>query len=1578
MPIRGTPQIHTALAMMLWTLSLHAAPAPELTVRRIYTDADRTTASACVEFSDRLDEDRSYDAAIDVTPPGDYAFTRRYRDELCIEGLPFGHAVTLTVNAGLESTNGHTLRAPVSETVQMPDRPAWLRFDGSRYILPATDLAEIPLTVVNTPEVVLRLYHITDRNLVQTLREYGLTHDLDGWRLDDVEETLGTLIWNAQRTVDAPANREHTVPVALDWGTLPATGPGVYALVAGYPDIDGELYPTATQWIVRSDIGLSAYLGETSTYVMCRSLADGQPKAARLVLLSAVNAVLGEAACGADGHARFPSTLLNGEGSRTAVALSAFTDEGDFNLLDLRGEPFDLTDRGVHGRAAPGPLDAALFPDRGIYRPGESIELLTLLRDSQGQAVEGLPLTLTLIRPDQQVFDVQTATNAQAGGHHLRFALPENAPTGQWRLDASVDGHTVIGRRTLHVEDFMPPRLDVRLAGTQTSLRAGDTVELTLGARFYSGASAAGAVADVHAHLRRAPTPHFGWAGFQFGLEDDELAARQLIEQQVQLNDHGEATVAFPMEALPEDTGPLALEVRATVFEPGGRPVEARHTVAVHRHDGYLGIRPLAPEGRFEDGQPVAMELIRLDTQGQLTAGSPVHYRIVEEVARSVWFTDDWDRWRYRWDYHDGADIATGTIELAGPGPTRLELNTVPGGRYRLEAASDDGLFASHRFSVGWWGAPPSPERPDVLRIALDRADYRHGDVARVRIDGDYPGQAQAMVAAGDVLWSATATLDAHGNGVIDIPIDHAWGPGAYVLVSAYRDTAQAPGRGPSRAIGVAPLVLDHPGRTLEVTLSAPDTAKPDQPLTVDIAVDGVTDGAPVYALLYAVDEGILDLTGFASPDPAGHFFGARALGTRILDHYGRILPIGPEAGPERVGGDGRLRQLVGGQAPSEQSLALTTGIVRLGDDRRYQATLPMPALDGAVRLMAIAWSDTQLGSADRDLTLAEAISAQLYRPRFLRVGDTSQASATIHIANPIEGAYRVRLEQTDGLAADPVDWTIHARAGQAVAETVTAELTAVAAGAGAMTLTVTPPVGDRVVRRWRLPIAASELPVQSRISGALAPGGRLGWHDLAAQTAGRIDGVHLSVDARAPLHSNALTADLIAYPYACAEQTASRLWALTLDAPAGAPLADKLRRHIQHLLTLQRADGAFGLWSAHDTADLWLTAYAVDVLAHVNRADDEAVPDAPLQRALRWLDREADPPYWDTVQESDLTGPVYANAVLARHGRGRLGVVRDLFANAQTAASSPLTFALLGSAFEHLGDREHAERAFARALAGMNAAPAAGATPFGDARRDRIAALAVALADNPARPGWDALIAPLGEALAGHRKPSTQEAAWLLRLANTLQGQASPHLNARLLGEPVDAPDGHLNTHLDSPRADGAVLENTGDAPMWYSASITHALAGEARLETPGLEITRQRFTLDGTPLGRRPIDARERLVVVLEGVRSAAMDDDVVIVDRLPAGLEIDNPRIAGNDPLATLDWLGALTDTGHVELRDDRFVATLEAAHGDGHFRLAYIARAVTPGRFAAPAPFAEAMYRPWLRASGTHEAIEVTGS
>ncbi|WP_417914398.1 alpha-2-macroglobulin family protein [Candidatus Electronema sp. JM] len=1598
-----------------------------LKIEKAEADSESSQPKLCLNFNEELPLPTAfhYGDYIQVAPKiaGDFSVEDR---KLCIGGAEYGASYTVTVRSGMK-VKERTLPETAVLTVEAGHREPALWFNQSDYVLADRSNRGIGLNSVNVDKVRLQLFRIHERNILGNFVREKFRKKLDKYELDSIEESEGERVWQGRTEITPEQDKVMTSAVVLPQDVL-AIAPGLYVLVAerikpekpAGSEKEGEdedWEGKASQWVVVSDIGLSTYQGSDGLTVAARSLDTALPIAGlEIGLYARNNSPLATLTTDEQGVVRFAPGLLEGVGGQAAFHLMSADSKHGFTFLQLEQAPFDLSDRGVSGRTAPGPLDAYVYTERGIYRPGETVHIAAIVRDRLARAAAAPPMTLQISGPDGKVLIERQLKPDENGGYTDTINLANSARSGNWTaaLYTDVDDDAV-GQTSFQVKSFKPPRLEVRLQ-PKGVLDEQNKAELAVQADYFYGSPGSELAVKAKMKLEYEPHPFTDYAAYYFGKDKEELGLAEIELNEIKTDAKGGGLLPLALAGQQNATlQPLKAVISVDVLDIDGRAVNATSSLPVRHLKEYFGLKPGFTDLRIPESSEAKFEVIALDGKGQPQEKGQAEWRLVREEIDYQWFRKDGD-WAYERIVRDKEE-QRGQLawEKAGPQPFAVPAGW---GQYRLELLNKDKvLLTTLRFTAGEQLVGES-ETPDSVKVVLDRSGYKVGETAKLTVTAPYPGQASLVLANTAVNGVRNFALSGKEQ-TIDIPVEGGWGAGVYALVTVYRPGKEAK-KGADRAVGLVWLPVDPADRRLEVAVNAPEQIRPRQVAQVPVSVKGAEAGSEIHLTLAAVDEGVLQLTNFVSPDPIAWFFAKPQLGMDVRDMYGQLI-IPPESKPLvlRTGaGEDGLR---GAPQSNVKVVSLFSGVVKAGPDGIATVPLDIPDFNGRLRLMAVAWSKEKSGAASKAMQVNDPVVVSPALPRYLADGDQSNIQLLIENIDGPAGQYQAVWKSEGAVRLKDESSTASVELQPKKRQSLSFPVTASGIGNGKLHLSVTGPEGYSYKGEFDLNVRGKYLPTLTRTYSKLDPGAAVtlskdtlnGLYPATAKVA-------LSVSSMPNVDVAGLLGELDRYPHGCLEQLTSRamplLYANELAArfayPADSKLQGRVQSAIELILQKQRGEGSFGLWSDESNEEPWLSAYAMDFLGRAKEKGFD-VPDYFYKKGLDWLTGEVKQA---GREDAHLEAIAYAHWVLARAGQARHEDARYLFDTKFASISSPLAQAQLAGTLALLGDQERGLNGLKEAMRAADT-EAASWRSYGSRLRDLAAVISVigesGLKELDPAPAWQELTSQLSK----RRYLSTQEQAALIMAALTLdKGQpldievtgndaqppqpkpeekSSPSLLGRffssLSSKPQDEkkPEPEKKSFFSLSRSGESLLtspvtlRNKGQAAVWLVTTVQGARVNEPAPVQNGFTVRRMWFNTSGKQLTLDKVPQSELAVVVVEGEADAGLDTQSLLIDLLPAGFEIEKAIISGTDVAASFAWLPELSAAQYTDARDDRFIAafnTQELPTMTGNsklrpFRFAYLVRAVTPGNYALPPTEVEAMYRPEYRARNKAGAVTV---
>ena len=1561
-------------------------------------------------FSQPLATTQDFDALLVVTGPDGAVVKGSWvlHGDAKLLRFPYVEAskdYRVLVRAGLAAADGKALGKDEQRTVNTgPVDPA-VGFASQGSVLPARDTRGLPVVSVNVQEVDVEFLRVRDSEVSNFFVSYQRGGRRGGWELGDSEWQERVAITRVADSVylnrfvlggDDNQRRLTYLPVQ----NIPELQePGLYFALMRKVGAYGDDYETATFFV--SDIGLHLRAYGDSVFVHTASLKSGEPAGSiALSVLNGAGEIVAKADTDASGNALVAYKL---DASHVLVARSG----NDVSLLPFNQPALDLSEFSVAGRKQAW-FDVFAWSGRDLYRPGETLRLSALMRDHDGRAVKAQPLFLSLKQPDGKVF-LETQLAAGEGGYYSwTHALPADVPTGRWQVEfrTAPGAAEVVQGMSLRIEEFLPERMKLDLASAKPTLAPGEAFPLVVDAAYLYGAPAAGnrftarlsVTADQHP-LEAFPDHYFGDPTITLPKE-----AKDALDQA--LDAEGKLTASLPLpEEAAKPGSPVAVVVSGSVYESGGRTVTRSLKRTLWPAPALVGVRPLFD---MDEGSPAngvaGFNLMRTDAAGKRLASKALKVSLVRERRDYLWSQDDSGGWGY--DYTARYEtVETRELAARADGDTRVDF-PVEWGEYRLEVLdTETGLLTRLPFVAGWsWDNENRglDARPDKVKLSLDKTSYRAGDTLRITVTPPQPGQG-ILVVESDKLLHVQPLLAKPGE-TYELKVTEDWERhDIYITALVLRGGSAVEKVTPARAVGVTHVPMDRAARTVPVTVDAPKQTRPEQALLVTISAPALA-GKTAWATVAAVDVGILNITRFPVPDAAAHFFSQRRLGVDAYDLYGRVIEsFEGETATLRFGGDMALLALPQARRPTArvQTVDLFSGPVKLDAKGQAKVDVMVPDFNGTLRVSALVYSDEVYGQGHSESILRAPILAEVSAPRALAPGDRSTVTLDLQNYTGKPGEFSVSLDTTGPIAV------AEARRKVTLAPDAKSTLTYVLSGTegfGVGTLKLRVEGGGFTVNReFDVPVRAAWGSVVRSRAQTVQPSASLSLGaDLAAGLMPGTVSARMTLTTQPPIPFARALQDRLDYPYGCVEQTTTRGYAaLLLDADSArrmgfSGLDEQARRQrmegaFSRLAALQSGNGHFSMWGGSDSAAI-LTPYITEFLLNARDAGF-AVPDAMLQKSLERLSEDlltGGVPFYayDASDHLRFAYQAQAGYVLAKVNRAPLGTLRGLYDNERGKSLTGLPLMHLGLALAMQGDEARAAKAIAEALAKKDARPR-WLGDYGSGLRDQ--SLMLALLRENKRTGGDQdgrLLALSRElqtrtATSGDYWLSTQEQIALARLGKGLALDAQATFSGQLtVGGQDTAVGADRLFSRDFGYGDlaaGVRFTPKAEAPLYASIDVAGVPRTAPAVQETDIVVKRNWYNPDGTAWKPGPLKEGQVLVAALSVEVREAMPD-ALLVDLLPAGLEIENLNLAAPEQWADVTIEGiTITDRSsaseiqHEEYRDDRYVAALKLYAGQ-KAQLFYLVRAVTPGTYVVPPPQVEDMYRPELR--GVGRAIPAT--
>jgi uncharacterized protein YfaS (alpha-2-macroglobulin family) len=1543
-------------------------------------------------------------------------------------GFEVGKTYQISLAAGTRGALGGSLNQEFSQAVSFGDERPSLSFTSSEkaMYLDALGNRNLGLRINEVAKVKVTIAKVYANNIQQLMRgekQYGYPeYDEDEPRESNQDEngdyidrsfqyydteSIGNIISERTISVDGLAKENGLRLLNLNLKDLEFQGPmkGMYVI---------RVQDTERQWLQVSklvavtDLGLIVKQGATGgTTVFANSIRTAEPLSGVTVnLVSSNNQVIGTTTTDKSGVAQFDSAASM---KRFTLGMITAVKEADFSFLDLtksrvetsRFEVGGLTSNAAH-------YQAFLYGDRNLYRPGDTVRTNTVIRTEDWKSPpSGLPMKIRLLLPSGKEYSSLQQKLSAAGSFESRFILPPTIMTGLYTMEVLTGNDVLLTSRQISVEEFIPDRMKVTVTAAPKTVKPGQDVTANITAVNLFGPPAADRKFEVEFSLKQKyfSAPKYPDYSFEINSgekrrttnddgESSESALTSRFEKTVREGMTDAAGRGTAIYTVPEyrDLGTLEGVAFATVFDETGRPVNRLATFDVQTQATMFGIGNL-PD-LISTKQALTVKLLALTP-----AGKPTSAQADIKVVRKLWETVlERQGGRYVYNSQQRDQVILSQSRAVGA-ETSFSFTPIYSGEYEVRVSRPGASsYVTQRFYAYGYGDTQANSfevnNEGEVTIEADKPKYAPGETANLLLKVPFAGRVLVTVERANVLDHFYVTTDGKAAEV-KIPIKAEHVPNVYVTATAVRaHTAQD--RLPlTVARGFLPLTVEKADSRLAVAIAAPAASRSQTWQTVEI-----TTAPRAQLTLAVVDEGILQLKNYQTPDPHAYFYQKRALEVSAFDVYPFLLP---ELGTSSSGGDAADMRKRTNPVPNRRVKLVSkwSGVLTADGDGKVRYRVRVPQFSGALRIMAVAYKDDAFGSAEFTMKVADPVVISTALPRFMSPGDTIDVpvtltnttgkkmgvSATMKLNGPVVNAEPFIPYADIPGSYQPVAHVVPIQPNSEGRVTFRLRATQ-SIGVASVTITAKGQVlgtkdAETFTETIELPIRPAASLEKRTGSGVIAGGATL---PLSLKT----DFLPTSLSSRLVVSRSPLTEFskdlryLLQYPYGCLEQTVSAAFpqlyyadlAATLQQKTGA--AAKAQRynpnyHVQEAIrkieAMQLYNGSLSYWPGGDYDNWWATAYAAHFLQEAQQAGF-AVNKSVLDKVLKYLafrlkKRETEPyQYFDvsniarqrTIASKEIAYSLYVLALAGRQDPVALNYYR---------ANRPLltedsrfllacTQSLLGNqrAFrELLPTKFGSERAAKRALDGSFYSPI----------RDEGLILNALVSTDPNNPQIPGIARQLSRQMKQAYWLSTQESAFaLLALGKIARQNAKSTATASLFidGKPAGKFDGKDLT-LRNVANRNVSIRTAGKGSLYYFWETEGISAsGQVKEEDAFLKVRRQFLNRDGVPLGTPTFRQNDLVVVRISieaGEAAGEIKKNVAITDLLPAGLEIENPRIGA---LRELSWAKDAATPDYLDVRDDRINMFTTATGAPKHFY--YLCRAVSKGTFKLGPVNADAMY------------------
>ena len=1199
--------------------------------------------------------------------------------------------LTLQLNEGIKNNIGLALTKDYTYQLKVDNEKPQIKVEKSGNILPDSEQLTLPFSAVNLWAVDVKIIKIYQNNILYYLQSGSLTDNSSGEirrfgrlvkklrvRLDS-DKTKDLTQWNQFALDLAPLIEQDpgaVYMVQLDMqqdyslytcaGITPAIPQGnnmrsfSNELITEedesewdktqpyyYESIDWSEYnwnekddpckasyymdrnKTVESFVLASNIGMMAKAGNDNTLtVAVNDILTTNPLSGADVTL--YNYQMQEMGSGTTDKEGFANINYN-KGRPFAVTAEEGDEKG---YLELKEElSLSLSNFDVSGKEIQKGIKGYTYGERGVWRPGDTIHVSFILEDKEQNLPENHPVVLEVYTPKRQFFQRQMKTKGENGFYTFTIVTDPSAQTGIWQSYIKVGGTSFY--HPLRIESIKPNRLKVRLETDSIFDASRGTFSGTLNAQWLHGAPASNLKAEVSLSLSKTDHPFKDYEGYEFNNPLSQFNTNRHTLFEGNLNASGVAGINSKVPMAENAPGLLRGNILSRVYETGGDMSFYAQTIYYSPYKVYAGVKaPKAPQGRFlETDKPLTFDVVSLTPNGQKVSRSNMSYKVYKLNWSWWWNSSEEDLGSYI-NNTAVSPVAQGTLSTTnGEGKVNFQVDYPDWGRYlMLVKDTESGHTTGTMFYVDWPASRGRADRRDpsgltMLAFTTDKPVYEVGEKATVTIPRSSEGRVLISIENGTRViqreWVKTSEKE---DTQYSFTVTEEMNPNVYIFATLLQPHAQTANDLPIRMYGVQNIDVEDKESRLTPVISMPNELQPEKEFTVSISEKAKK---PMTYTLAIVDEGLLDLTGFKTPNAWSHFYAKEALGVRTWDLYDRVL--GANTGMFgtllSIGGDEALKassDKVNRFKPIVRFMGPFT--VKAGETKTHQVKLP-PYV-GSVRVMVVAGGDGAYGSAEKTVAVNNPLMTLSTLPRVM--GPNEEVWLPVNVFAMDNSVRNVQVSiETDGLLKpqDGATQTIQFdKVGDQLvyfklkADTKTgAEQVRIKATGGGQTATETIDIG---IRNPNPPIVWSDAQMIDANGSAQLT--------LAMDEVGVNDWVKLELSRLPNINFNKNIDFLLSYPHDCTEQLVSQAFPLlyidelaAVDEEQKERMSKKVDEVINTLATRQLSDGGFIYWAGNNYASEWVSTYAGHFLTEAkNKGYD--VSDSMLSRWVQFQTKQA------------------------------------------------------------------------------------------------------------------------------------------------------------------------------------------------------------------------------------------------------------------------------------------------------------------------------------------------------------------
>ena len=1474
----------------------------------------------------------------------------------------------LTIRKGLRGQIGGTLSEDYINNLAFGTLEPDISFQNKKGIyLSGKGEKNMEVRITNVEKVKILISRIYENNLLVAKRSdyYPREKNMYSNEYDDNSDfTAGDVLYEKEINTSLLPKYGNSRLLHLDLEDKLPDFKGIYHILIRSTK---DYWVKDSRFLSLSDIGIIAKEGVQNLVVFANSIQTSSPiKGVNMTAYGSNNQILGMATTDDQGVATIKYQRREFAGFKPAMIIAKTGD--DFNYLPFSSTLINTSRFDVSGKIlnATG-LDAFIYPERDIYRPGETIHYSAIVRDYSWKSPGEIPVKLKFLFPNGKELKSFRKTLNDQGSAEGDIELPMTAITGTYSLEIYTSTDVLLSTQPFHVEEFVPDRIKVTATLNKEFYEPGNTAEIKIQAVNFFGPPASGRNYECEIQLKQKAFYAKKFNNYDFSLTNQK-SFYDKITREGKTNDAGEASEKFQIEDLYKNVGLLQADFYSTVFDETGRPVSRLTSANIYTQPVFFGI---ANDGSwyYPLDQPVGFHLLALD-KNQMINSANADVSVVKHEYRTV-ISKNGSYFRYESQEEDKL-ISSKIISVSGE-QTNFSFIPKTAGEYELRVSiPGSNTYVSKSFySFGSWGSDNASfeiNNEGHVDIQLDKSSYFNGESVRALFKAPFDGRMLVTLETDKLISYQWVNVEKRSASV-ELKLSSEAVPNAYITATLIKPhgITDIP---LTVAHGFENVSVEEKSRKIQVEILANQKVRSRTLQQVKIKA------APnSLVTLAAVDNGVLQVSDFKTPDPYGYFYARRALNVTGYDIYPLLLPE-LKARLSSTGGDTETdmtKRTNPMPAKRIKILSYWSGIKKADGNGEAVFQVDIPQFSGEIRLMAVSYRNDQFGSAESKMIVADPLVLSTALPRFLSPSDSISVPVTITNTTSSSASGSATFNTTGGVlvsGSKELSFTIPPNSEKRLYFNVTA---APVIGTGKISVDINGP-GGRFSDETEIGIRPASSLQKSTGSGSIIGGSSESIHYDNADYIPSSISRQLFLTRFPGAGLSKYLGELLEYPYGCTEQTVSiafpQLYFSELSDALHTTRGNRSTANynvleaIRKIKMRQLYTGAVTLWDDEKTANWWASIYAAHFLIEANKAGfdvDKSLVETLLEYINSSLKDKRTINYYynrDQVKRIVPKEVIYGLYVLSLASRPNMALM-----NYYKATPSLLSLDckyLLAAAYALSGDKKSYQQFLPSHFTGEVANTETGGS-FSSDIRDEAMSLDVLLNVDPTNAQIPEMAKHISDNLKQRNWYSTQELVFgflALGKISKLQGISTATAEIKIDGRKIaDFTGADLKLQASQLKNGKTEITAGGRGNLYYFWEEEGISSGGTMKETDNyLKVRKRFFDRNGHPINGNVFKQNELIIVQISLEKTFSNDiQNVVITDLLPAGFEIENPR---TKDIPGMDWIKDAYTATALDVRDDRInlFVNLENLHQNYY----YAVRAVSPGVYKMGPVSADAMY------------------